>query len=74
MSGSVHLGPVHVIGRGLVTPNGWISPEQRALMEKAQEETAAAQAAMSSGNVDAPQRPQDDALKGFVIDPFGGHR
>lgn len=67
------LGPVHVAGRGLVAPKGWISPETRALMQKAQEDCAAARAAMSNAPKDA-QRVPDDAPSGFVIDPFGGQR
>ncbi|MCV2863334.1 hypothetical protein [Defluviimonas sp. WL0075] len=69
MSVNVELGPVHVIGRGLVAPKGWISPETRALMQKAQDECAAAQAAMTdrdAENVDAQLR--------FVTDPFNGQR
>lgn len=69
----VHLGPVNVIGRGLVTPKGYISPEQRALMQKAQDECAAAQAAMSEPR-NGTQRAQNDAPEGFVIDPLAGHR
>lgn len=67
------LGPVHVAGRGLVTPKGWISPETRALMQKAQDDCAAAQAANSTAPRDA-QRVLDDATPGFVTDPFGGQR
>lgn len=69
----VHLGPVHVAGRGLVTPKGWISPETRALMQKAQDDCAAAQSALAAAPNDA-QRVPDDAPSGFVTDPFGGQR
>lgn len=74
MSAAVRLGPVHVIGRGLVIPEGYISPEQRALMQKAQDECAAASAARAVAAPHDAQRPHDDAPEGFVIDPFAGHR
>lgn len=69
----VHLGPVHVAGKGRVSPKGWVSPETRALMQKAQDDCAAAQAAMSTAQ-GAARRARDDAPKGYVIDPFAGHR
>lgn len=45
---AAQLGPVWVVGKGLVTPRGWISPETRELMEKAQRESEEAQAAMKA--------------------------
>lgn len=44
----IPLGPVWVNGK-LVTPKGWISPQTRELMAKAQADCVAAQKAMREG-------------------------
>ena len=84
MSRTVDLtpGPVWVAGKGLVSPPGWISPETRASMQKAQDDCAAYEAAKAKeakegvSKVDA--LPDDDKSDGtpagFVIDPTGGKR
>lgn len=69
-----HLGPVQVCGRGLVTPKGWISPETRALMAKAQEDCARDAEAREAATAEAQRTPVSDAPTGFVIDPFAGQR
>lgn len=42
------LGPVHVHGKGLVTPKGWICPERRDAIAKVMQEQAEAEAAMAA--------------------------
>ena len=74
MSRTVDLTPVPiwVPGKGLVSPPGWISPETRALMQKAQDDCAAYQAAKASRSAgetvtpDAPTTPDTTAP-----DPWG---
>ncbi|KQB13211.1 hypothetical protein H9N28_08125 [Rhodobacter capsulatus] len=74
--------PVWVAGKGLVSPPGWISPETRALMQKAQDDCAAYQAAKLRNDEKGVSKVDtlSDTAKGtgtpagFVIDPTGGQR
>lgn len=67
--------PVWVTGKGLVSPPGWISPETRALMDKAQRECAEAAESIAARKA-LPQGDDkgDGTPAGFVIDPTGGKR
>jgi hypothetical protein len=59
------LGPIYVVGRG------WISPEARALMQKAQDDCAAAQAAREArGDTPISEEPPTGDPPGFVVDPY----
>lgn len=51
-------GPAWVAGKGLVTPPGWISPEQRAHMDRVQRQCEEDARRRAEASTDAP--PQQD--------------